>query len=207
MGLEIKPEDLDKFEKDEFKAYCNTCYKNNGKLSPLEYNSEEEIFIKTCNCRGFYNIRYSTKTKEFELYCGQSLHAETMSERTARKQAPGECSLCKKWVEERDTFSRGISCGCHDKWYVKHNNEDSIVETRKRMGEINSNLSGYCKNKDCKHPEIWHAKLNVVGFVKIVLKHKEIMYINLMLLLEFVQGVMNFLKYAILLEFATNAKR
>lgn len=157
--------DINSLEKE--KVYCNACLKAN-KIVECKFDLESQIYKRSESCiasKHKYSLRYFDKYG-WSVCQGFGLKSTPRGEITKRKQGKGECSICKKEVEKRDAFSRGINCGCHDKWYKEHNNSEAISKFREKLGKSNLNQQGYCSSALCKNPGVFHEKLNIVGFCK-----------------------------------------
>lgn len=160
-------EEIDISTLDKSKVYCNACLKA-GEIVEYGFDEELQIYIRRKSCiinKHTYNIRY------FEEYgwsvCqGCGLDPTPRAEITKRRRVEGKCSVCGKRVSKRDAFSRGYECGCHDEWYNDHNNSEEISSFRQQLCQSNKNKSGYCVAKDCKNKDVFHEKLNMVGFCR-----------------------------------------
>lgn len=58
-----------------------------------------------------------------------------------KNKLSGKCSICGKFVENRDQNARGKECGCSSKWYRDHNNTDNMKKvSSNNLKIINDNF-------------------------------------------------------------------
>lgn len=100
---------------------CRICNSNENYVSnicrvcfdkyPATFDKNNEIhkilYVKNCEKHGIY---LTTNARKQCLQCKEEIIF-------IKKHT---CSICKKFVENRDQNGRGYECGCHDKWFKNH---------------------------------------------------------------------------------------